>query len=275
MNEPFLYQIIDTVIHENEGEYKDLRQKQDYITKVIRTEEENFAKTIDGGMKIFSELLAEHKAKGETQFAGSDAFKLYDTYGFPVDLTEEMVRDEGMTLDRAGFDQEMEAQRVRARKAREALGDLGWSGVGQYNDLVNPCAMMTLCGTIANRGTQVPPRLLLKETTAAGLRTGHSRAEKHSGTLSSDTCALLASMMRRNVTEHYGQSSFGSLAVCAKSGTAEVGSDARPHSWFTGFVDDADHPLAFVVVVENGGSGASAAGSVAAKVLTAAAEAGY
>ena len=82
VNEPFLYQIIDTVIHENEGEYKDLRQKQDYITKVIRTEEENFAKTIDGGMKIFSELLAEHKAKGETQFAGSDAFKLYDTYGF-------------------------------------------------------------------------------------------------------------------------------------------------------------------------------------------------
>ena len=129
VNEPFLYQIIDTVIHENEGEYKDLRQKQDYITKVIRTEEENFAKTIDGGMKIFSELLAEHKAKGETVFAGKDAFKLYDTYGFPVDLTEEMVRDEGLTLDRAGFDAEMEEQRVRARKAREALGDLGWSGV--------------------------------------------------------------------------------------------------------------------------------------------------
>ncbi len=129
VNEPFLYQIIDTVIHENEGEYKDLRQKQDYITKVIRTEEENFAKTIDGGMKIFAELLAEHKAKGETVFAGKDAFKLYDTYGFPVDLTEEMVQDEGMTLDRAGFDAEMEEQRVRARKAREALGDLGWSGV--------------------------------------------------------------------------------------------------------------------------------------------------
>ena len=129
VNEPFLYQILDTVIHENEGEYKDLRQKQDYITKVVRTEEENFAKTIDGGMKIFADLLAEHKAKGETQFSGKDAFKLYDTYGFPVDLTEEMVQDEGMTLDRAAFDEEMEAQRVRARKAREALGDLGWSGV--------------------------------------------------------------------------------------------------------------------------------------------------
>ena len=129
VNEPFLYQILDTVIHENEGEYKDLRQKQDYITKVVRTEEENFAKTIDGGMKIFADLLAEHKAKGETQFSGKDAFKLYDTYGFPVDLTEEMVQDEGMTLDRVAFDEEMEAQRVRARKAREALGDLGWAGV--------------------------------------------------------------------------------------------------------------------------------------------------
>ncbi len=129
VNEPFLYQILDTVIHENEGEYKDLRQKQDYITKVVRTEEENFAKTIDGGMKIFADLLAEHKAKGETQFSGKDAFKLYDTYGFPVDLTEEMVQDEGMTLDRVAFDEEMEAQRVRARKAREALGDLGWFGV--------------------------------------------------------------------------------------------------------------------------------------------------
>ena len=129
VNEPFLYQILDTVIHENEGEYKDLRQKQDYITKVVRTEEENFAKTIDGGMKIFADLLAEHKATGETQFSGKDAFKLYDTYGFPVDLTEEMVQDEGMTLDRVAFDEEMEAQRVRARKAREALGDLGWSGV--------------------------------------------------------------------------------------------------------------------------------------------------
>ena len=129
VNEPFLYEIVDTVIHENEGEYKDLRQKQDYITKVIRTEEENFAKTIDGGMKIFSDLLAEHKARGESTFSGADAFKLYDTYGFPVDLTEEMVQDEGMSLDRAAFDAEMEAQRVRARKAREALGDLGWAGV--------------------------------------------------------------------------------------------------------------------------------------------------
>ena len=128
VNEPFLYKIIDTVIHENECQYPELREKQSYITKVIKTEEENFAKTIDAGMKIFGDLLAEHKANGETVFSGADAFKLYDTYGFPVDLTIEMCADEGMTVDEAEFKKLMEEQRVRARKAREALGDLGWAG---------------------------------------------------------------------------------------------------------------------------------------------------
>ena len=128
VNEPFLYKVIDTVIHENECQYPELREKQSYITKVVKTEEENFAKTIDAGMKIFGDLLAEHKANGETVFSGADAFKLYDTYGFPVDLTIEMCADEGMTVDEAEFKKLMEEQRVRARKAREALGDLGWAG---------------------------------------------------------------------------------------------------------------------------------------------------
>ena len=129
INHPFLYEVVDTVIHENECAYPDLREKQAYITKVIRTEEENFARTIDGGMKIYDEMLAAHKAAGETVFSGADAFKLYDTYGFPVDLTVEMAQEEGMTVDRDGFDKMMEEQRVRARKAREALGDLGWAGI--------------------------------------------------------------------------------------------------------------------------------------------------
>ena len=128
VNEPFLYKVIDTVIHENECQYPELREKQSYITKVVKTEEENFAKTIDAGMKIFGDLLAEHKANGETVFSGADAFKLYDTYGFPVDLTIEMCADEGMTVDEAEFKKLMEEQRIRARKAREALGDLGWAG---------------------------------------------------------------------------------------------------------------------------------------------------
>ena len=129
VNRPFLYEVVDTVVHENEGHYPELRERQAYITKVIRTEEENFAKTIDGGMKIFTELLNAHKEKGETVFSGADAFKLYDTYGFPIDLTIEMVEDEGMTLDRKAFDHEMQEQKTRAREARKALGDLGWAGV--------------------------------------------------------------------------------------------------------------------------------------------------
>ena len=80
-------------------------------------------------MKIFSDLLQEHKAKGESTFSGADAFKLYDTYGFPIDLTIEMCEDEGMSVDEEGFKAYMEEQRVRARKAREALGDLGWAGI--------------------------------------------------------------------------------------------------------------------------------------------------
>ncbi|MCR5663978.1 MAG: alanine--tRNA ligase [Oscillospiraceae bacterium] len=129
VSEPFLYRVIDTVVHENECQYPELREKQAYITRVVKTEEENFARTIDAGMKIFTELLADHKAKGESTFSGADAFKLYDTYGFPIDLTIEMCADEGMEVDQEGFRSLMNEQRVRARKAREALGDLGWAGV--------------------------------------------------------------------------------------------------------------------------------------------------
>ena len=129
VNEPFLYQVVDMVVHENECQYPELREKQAYITRVIRNEEENFAKTIDAGMHIFSDLLAEHQAKGERVLSGADAFKLYDTYGFPIDLTREMVQAQDMTVDEDAFQDLMEQQRVRARKAREALGDLAWAGV--------------------------------------------------------------------------------------------------------------------------------------------------
>ena len=135
VNEPFLYQVVDTVVHENECQYPDLREKQSYITKVIRTEEENFARTIDGGMRIYGEMLAAHKEKGETVFSGSDAFKLYDTFGFPIDLTVEMAAEEGMTVDEAAFQTLMTEQKERAREARKAMGDLGWAGVEFGKDM--------------------------------------------------------------------------------------------------------------------------------------------
>ena len=129
VNDPFLWQVVETVVQENECQYPELREKQEYITRVILNEEQNFGKTIDAGMDIFSGLLQEHKEKNETVFSGADAFKLYDTYGFPLDLTREMVEEQGMTVDEQGFKDLMEEQRVRARKAREALGDLAWAGI--------------------------------------------------------------------------------------------------------------------------------------------------
>ena len=129
VNTPFLYQVVETVIHENENHYTYLRERAEYITRIVKIEEENFCRTIDGGMSIFTQKLAEHKQKGENQFSGADAFLLADTYGFPIDLTIEMVADEDMTLDMDEFYRLREEQKVRAREARKALGDLAWAGI--------------------------------------------------------------------------------------------------------------------------------------------------
>jgi len=129
VNTPFLYEVVKTVVQENESHYGYLRERADYIIKVVKVEEENFARTIDTGMQIYNTKLAEHKAAGKTVFSGEDAFLLADTYGFPIDLTAEMLEDEGMSVDMDKFVACREEQRVRAREARKALGDLGWAGI--------------------------------------------------------------------------------------------------------------------------------------------------
>ena len=129
VNHPFLYQVVETVIQENESHYTYLRERADHVIRVVKTEEENFARTIDTGMRIFGEKLQQHKERGETVFSGADAFLLSDTYGFPIDLTVEMLEDEGMTVDMDKYVACREEQRVRAREARKALGDLGWAGI--------------------------------------------------------------------------------------------------------------------------------------------------
>ena len=129
VNKPFLYKIVETVVQENECHYTYLRERAEYITRIVKIEEENFARTIDTGMAIFNEKMALHKAEGKTVFAGADAFLLADTYGFPIDLTVEMVADEDMTIDMDEYTRLREEQRVRAREARKALGDLAWAGI--------------------------------------------------------------------------------------------------------------------------------------------------
>ena len=129
VNRPFLYEVVETVVQENETHYTYLRERADYIIKIVKIEEENFAKTIDTGMQIFNAKMAEHKAAGKTVFSGADAFLLAATYGFPIDLTVEMVEDEGMTVDMAEYNQQREEDKIRAREARKALGDLAWAGI--------------------------------------------------------------------------------------------------------------------------------------------------
>ncbi len=154
--------------------------------------------------------------------------------------------------------------------AKSAI-DEGWSGVGQYNDLVNPAAELTLMGCIAGEGSAATPRLLGSVKSARlGLSAAHVETETSAIGWDSSTCATLKTMMRNNVLNHYGQEQFGDLPVCAKSGTAEVGGEQDPHAWFVGFVDSEVYPYAFVVLVENGGWGSSTAGGVAATVLNAA-----
>ena len=132
-----------------------------------------------------------------------------------------------------------------------AAGYLGWSGVGQYNDLVNPCAELVLMGCIAGEGSAKNPTLLKSVTSDLGLPAAIISSSDASIGWKASTCREIKALMRNNVTNHYGQSQFGDLAVCAKSGTAEVGS----------------HPYAFVVLVENGGWGSTVAGGIAAQVL--------
>ncbi len=129
VNKPFLFEVVETVIRENENHYTYLRERAEHVIRVVKNEEENFARTIDTGMRIFGEKLAAHKANGETVFSGEDAFLLADTYGFPIDLTVEMLEEEGMTVDMDKFTACREEQRIRAREARKALGDLGWAGI--------------------------------------------------------------------------------------------------------------------------------------------------
>ena len=125
----FLCDVCDVVILHNKDHYPDLTEKTEFIKRVLKVEEENFDKTIDAGTAMLSGLIDTLKASGSSMLSGEDAFKLYDTYGFPLDLTTDMLAEAGMTVDKNAFDEQMEAQRVRARKAREALGDLAWAGI--------------------------------------------------------------------------------------------------------------------------------------------------
>lgn len=148
--------------------------------------------------------------------------------------------------------------------------NLAWSGIGQHKDLVNPCGMMTYMGAIANGGTAVEPTIIGDVKFSTGIWAKLPwKTKKKNDMIDETTASTLKGMMRNNVEDNYGTGNFPGLNICAKSGTAEVGGANQPHAWFSGFLDDDSNPYAFIVLVENGGSGSTAAGSVANTVLQA------
>jgi len=126
IKDTFLYGVADTVINESKAAYPELEEKKDYIKKIIKIEEERFAATIDNGLSILNEYIAELKEAKATVLDGTKTFKLYDTYGFPIDLTIEILAEQGMEVDEEGFKKEMEIQKTTARTNR-AEGS-SWDG---------------------------------------------------------------------------------------------------------------------------------------------------
>ncbi|MES5057645.1 alanine--tRNA ligase [Bacillus velezensis] len=134
ISRPFMYELVPTVAGIMDAFYPEVKEKQEFIAKVIKTEEERFHETLNEGLAILSDVIKKEKEKGSGIISGQDVFKLYDTYGFPVELTEEYAEDEQMKVDHKGFEAEMEKQRERARNARQDVGSMQVQG-GALRDI--------------------------------------------------------------------------------------------------------------------------------------------
>ena len=145
---------------------------------------------------------------------------------------------------------------------------IAWAGIGQYLDTVNPCRYMTFLGTIAGGGEAAEPYIV--KSAGNGFFGGHRARKTSTGRIMSrETAQALTELLRNNVENGYGDENFPGLTVCAKTGTAEVGGGKEPNAVFAGFCTDRDYPLAFMVVVEDAGSGAKTCIPIISEVLAA------
>ncbi len=133
IKESFLYKLAETVINENKNAYPELVEKKALIQKVIKIEEENFSKTIDQGLSILDSFISSLEKEGKKTLSGAEAFKLYDTFGFPVDVTADILAEKNMDVDLNEFSILMDEQKERARNARNEMGDLGWVDTGEID----------------------------------------------------------------------------------------------------------------------------------------------
>ena len=174
-------------------------------------------------------------------------------------------------VEQFGITQSVEFDGITTAKGNFDLTDaaqvsLAWSSIGQYTDLVNPCAYMTFVGAVANGGKGVLP-YIVKEASSGGISGYSAKAIKGERLMSASTAQTVGEYLGFNVTDKYGSDNFPGLTVCAKTGTAEVGGDKKPNAVFTGFVQDEKYPLAFIAVVEDGGYGREICLPMISKVL--------
>lgn len=154
-------------------------------------------------------------------------------------------------------------------KIKLGVDALGWTGIGQGNTRIAPITMLRIVAAVANGGTAVSFNIVDSLANQAGKALDFTLPSNQLSMMNSDVAAKLKEMMRYNVTNHYGESRYKGLNLCAKSGTAQIDSNENHNiAWFVGFMDDSEHPYAFVVVIENGNSGSQTAGPVAKRVLT-------
>jgi alanyl-tRNA synthetase len=128
INRPFMYELVPVVSEIMVDFYPEVKEKAEFIQKVVKNEEERFHETLNDGLSILSSIVEREKKAGRDTIPGEDVFRLYDTYGFPVELTEEYAEEEGLSVDHAGFEKEMEGQRERARAARQDVGSMQVQG---------------------------------------------------------------------------------------------------------------------------------------------------
>ncbi len=226
--------------------------------------------TCTGSTQVGDGVVTCHTAHGEQNIADALANSCNGVFApLAEELGADIMRE---YAEKAGLTSRYKINGLNTAAGSVEFSDsdknqLGWSGIGQGKDQVNPCAMMVYMGAIANGGKAAVPQLIKSVQTPldipASLYLTH-----YTGTLvNPDTAEKMSELLHNNVVMTYGESRFPNMDVCAKSGTGEVGGENAPNAWFTGFLRGEDTPYAFVVLVENGGSGSAVAGSVAAKVL--------
>lgn len=226
---------------------------------------DNFDFNCDGVNRYNGEKINCTSRHGEVDFELALAKSCNGAFGSLTRQVGSSVMQD--YVDKAGLTSSINVDGIKTNPGTFTFPDnepvnLSWAGIGQYQDLVNPCAMMVYVGAIANGGEAVEPTLI-KSSNFLKQFTGGKSLGRY---LEKDTASKLKGMMRDDVRITYGDGNFSGLNLCAKSGTAEVGT-SKSNSWFVGFLDDPDHPYAFVVWIKGGGTGYTSAGPVARTVL--------